>query len=209
MFRGLCGAETYKNVVLLTTHWDQVSNQEGVKREDQLKSKFFKDLVAGGACFMRHDRTVESTFQVFRHILSMPPAFTQIQKEIREEGKSLADTAAGSVHSEEVERELAKCKNDLADLTVEVSTLKESNKAARQELEAERAELRRALARLEDEKLKLKELKKNDAERFKKGAAIVIGVVCVVAVGAAILAAPGAGVPVIVGSGARVLAKRR
>jgi len=52
MFRALCGLESYKDVVVLTTHWDQVPTHEGVKREAQLKSNFFKDLAAGGARFM-------------------------------------------------------------------------------------------------------------------------------------------------------------
>jgi septal ring factor EnvC (AmiA/AmiB activator) len=143
MFRELCGKAAYKNVVVLTTYWDQLStHEEGVKREAQLKSKFFKTLVDGGAQFMRHDRTVESARAVLRHILPMPPTVTQIQKEIREEGKGLAETGAGSVHSKEVEDALAKYKKEISDLTADMATIQKSNTAARQELESELAELR-------------------------------------------------------------------
>jgi len=45
---------------------------------------------------MRHDRTVESARKVLGYILSMNPTITQIQKEIRKEGKSLTETADGS-----------------------------------------------------------------------------------------------------------------
>ena len=157
MFRELCGPAAYKNVVVLTTYWDQVPSHEvGVKREEQLKSKFFARLVEGGAQFMRHDRTVESTRKVLRHILPMPPTITQIQTEIRKEGKSLAETGAGSVHSKEVEAALAKYKKEIADLTAEMATIKESNKAAKQELEMELADLRKSLAGREQEQEELK-----------------------------------------------------
>ncbi|KAF7353274.1 hypothetical protein MSAN_01515300 [Mycena sanguinolenta] len=71
MFKELCGAETFKNVVVLTTFWDSVSEAQGQKREDELTkgSKFFKDLIAGGAHLMRHDRrTLGNTLQVLRQI---------------------------------------------------------------------------------------------------------------------------------------------
>ena len=38
MFQKLCGTETYKNVVVLTTFWDQVGEEIGAKREEQLLS---------------------------------------------------------------------------------------------------------------------------------------------------------------------------
>ena len=105
---------------------------------------------------MRHHHTVESARKVLRHILPIPPTITQIQTEIRKEGKSLTETAAGSVHSKEVEKALAKYKKEIADLTAEMETVKESNKAARQELETELADLRNSLAGREREQAELK-----------------------------------------------------
>jgi len=169
MFRELCGQTAYKNVVVLTTYWDQVStHEEGVRREAQLKSNFFAKLVEGGAHFMRHDRTVESARKVLRHILPMPPTVTQIQKEIREEGKSLTETAAGSVHSKEVEDALAKYKKEIVDLTAEMATVKENNKAARQELQTELTELRNSLAGREREQADLKNGLDEERELRKK-----------------------------------------
>ncbi|CAA7267406.1 unnamed protein product [Cyclocybe aegerita] len=158
MFRNLCGTEAYKNVVVLTTFWDQLpSEEEGVKREGQLKTRFFKDLVDGGACFMRHDRTIESARKVLGHIFPLPPAVAQIQTEIREEGKTLEDTSAGSVHREEVERIIANHKKEVGDLKAEMDALKEGNTAARRELEQERAKLQADLARWEKERSELQQ----------------------------------------------------
>ncbi|KAJ3508731.1 hypothetical protein NLJ89_g5594 [Agrocybe chaxingu] len=129
--------------------------EEGIKREGQLKTRFFKDLVDGGACFMQHDRTIESAREVLGHILPLPPAVAQIQTEIREEGKTLEDTSAGSVHREEVDRIIANHKKEVADLKAEMDSLKESNTAARRELEQERAKLQADLARWENERSEL------------------------------------------------------
>jgi len=108
MFRGLCGEAGFKNVVILTTYWDQVSTGEGERREAQLKSNVFAQLVEGGAQFMRHDRTVESVRKVLRHFLPTPVISARIQTGIREEGKSVPDTITRSVQSkgaEEVQEE--------------------------------------------------------------------------------------------------------
>lgn len=153
MFRNLCGAETYKNIVVLTTFWDKVANErEGAQREEQLKNKYFKDLVDGGAYFVRHDRTVEGSRTVLKHILTLSPTNIQIQHEIRVEGKSLEDTAAGSVHREEVERIIAKHKEELNELMAEMEKLMVLNASFRRELEEERARARQNLERWEKEK---------------------------------------------------------
>ena len=108
MIRSLCGTDGFKNVVVLTTFWDQVRLEEATMRENVLKSRFFKTLVDGHARFMRHDQTVESTRHVLSHIYTLTPTILQIQQEIRAGGKRLEDTAAGSVHRTELERMIAK-----------------------------------------------------------------------------------------------------
>ncbi|KAJ3887090.1 P-loop containing nucleoside triphosphate hydrolase protein [Lentinula edodes] len=101
MFRNLCGPSAYRNIVVLTTFWDRVSAEEGLMREEQLKSTFFSDIVAGGARFMRHDRTAQSAREVIAHILTLSPTDVQIQEEIRVDGKGLEETAAGGVGQED------------------------------------------------------------------------------------------------------------
>ncbi|KAK2466556.1 hypothetical protein APHAL10511_001418 [Amanita phalloides] len=156
MFRNLCGTKAYENVVVLTTFWDKVSSEQGNQREEQLKAKFFKDLVEGHARFMRHNLTLESARDVLRHISTLDATNVQIQEEIRVEGKKLEDTAAGSVHREEVERIIAEHKVEMAGLKDELETMRNANSTLRQELEEERAILEQKLARLEAERVELK-----------------------------------------------------
>ncbi|KAF8627094.1 hypothetical protein AX15_004545 [Amanita polypyramis BW_CC] len=156
MFRNLCGTKAYENVVALTTFWDQVSNQEGVKREQQMRTKFFQDLARGGARFMRHDRTIESARKVLQHVLTLAPTNVLIQDEIRLEGKTLEETAAGSVHREEVARIIEKHKKDIADLKEELDKMRNNNSNMRRELEQERDKLKHELVRWETERTDLK-----------------------------------------------------
>ena len=156
MFQKLCGPQAYKNVVVLTTLWNQVSHEIGVRKEAQLMSSVFAELVEGGAKFMRHDNTVESTRKVLSHILPMPPIITQIQTEIRKEGKSFSETSVGAVLSEEVEKAIAKYKKEMDCLKAEMAALKESNNAPRQELEKDLAMLQDSLDAREREHAKLK-----------------------------------------------------
>lgn len=158
MFQKLCGSDKFKNVVVLTTFWDQVGIAIGENREKQLQSKFFKTVVDGGGRFMRHDRTATSAGAVLSYVFAeLAPVITQIQTEMGVEGKALVDTAAGSVQQEEIERIIAKHNEEVSSLMAEMETIKESNAAARRELEEERAQLQEQLARWETEKAALKE----------------------------------------------------
>jgi len=156
IFQGICGASAFKNVVVLTTFWDRVSPTEGARREAQLKSQFFKDLVEGGAHFMRHDRAVNSTRAVLRHIFTLAPTITQIQSSIREEGNSLEDTAPGSVLKEETERIIAKHREEVANLKARIRTISKGNEVMRRKLEEERVNLQQELARWDRERSQLK-----------------------------------------------------
>ena len=154
MFRNLCGAENYKNVVVLTTFWDKIPLEEATMRENVLKSKFFKELVDGHTRFMRHDRTVRSAHDVLSHIYTLTPTNVQIQQEIRVEGNRLKDTAAGSVHRKELERMIAKHREEANELKVEMNAVKWNGGLVR-ELQEEEARVRRQLAKWEKERSEL------------------------------------------------------
>ncbi len=157
MFEKLCGTNTLKNVIVLTTFWDQVGLEIGEDRERQMQSKFFKGVVDGGARFMRHDRTAASAHAVLSYVLAeLAPVVTQIQIEMGVEGRALVDTSAGMVQQEEIERVIAKHREEVSSLKAEIDTVKESNAAARRELEEEKAELQRQLGIWEKEKAELK-----------------------------------------------------
>lgn len=169
MFKELCGTDTYQNVVILTTFWDRVgSQQEGETRESELKLKFFQPLVQGGAKFMHHDRTSDSAQRVIDHIVTLVPVNVRITEEIRVEGKTLEQTAAGAVRREEVDLLIAQHKREIEGFQAEMDALKGSNSKLRQELAADKAEMEQKLAKWEEDKVNLQRgLETEKAERQK------------------------------------------
>ncbi|KAF9058616.1 hypothetical protein BDP27DRAFT_1240552 [Rhodocollybia butyracea] len=63
MLKKLCGTDRYTNIVVLTTFWDILSKQEGEERERHIRNNFFRELLEGGAAYMRHDREYTVTGQ--------------------------------------------------------------------------------------------------------------------------------------------------
>ncbi|KAK7690432.1 hypothetical protein QCA50_005530 [Cerrena zonata] len=105
MFRKLCGDDTLKNVLLVTTMWGIVEPGIGDAREKELATNelLFKPVLDKGAAMVRHDNTLARAQDILRIIMKNHPAPLRIQRELVDEGKNIAETAAG----EELGRELA------------------------------------------------------------------------------------------------------
>jgi flagellar biosynthesis/type III secretory pathway chaperone len=144
MFRQLCGAETLENVVIATTMWSKVTDEEGQKNEQQLRTspKFFQKALDRGATMLRHDGTLEGAHSLLRKLVGNKPKPLQIQREIVDEKKNIDETAAGveldKIHQDIIDR----MKKEMEEVT---ESLREANQAEREELEKERADLQRAM----------------------------------------------------------------
>ena len=156
MFRNLCGEGGFKNVVVLTTFWDKVTQEEGTQHETQLKSQYFKKLVEGGARFMRHDQSPRSAQEVLKHVLTLFPTNVRIQEEIRVEHKRLEETAAGSVYRQEVEELIAKHKKEVDDWKAKIDEAKNASAAVVKELNQEREKRQRKLKEWERQRDELR-----------------------------------------------------
>ena len=64
-YRQLCGDHWLRNVVLVTTMWDQVpSGDEGPERERELKFEHWKMMLDQGSVVTRYSGTQESAWDV-------------------------------------------------------------------------------------------------------------------------------------------------
>ncbi|KAI0096353.1 P-loop containing nucleoside triphosphate hydrolase protein [Nemania sp. FL0031] len=108
MFQKLTGENNLKNVMLATSMWDKVSAEEGERREAELKSKFWRVLLAWDARTVRYNGTRESARGMARTLMANKPFFVQLQREMGKDNKALRDTEAGR----QVMMELAKLKED-------------------------------------------------------------------------------------------------
>lgn len=101
MFLRLCGDESLKNVMLLTTKWDK-SPEHARKHEKELIKNFWADMIELGSSHPKRlgkvvDRAseiVDPVSDVIAPMLQFQPTFLQIQRELGS-GKDLIDTAAG------------------------------------------------------------------------------------------------------------------
>ena len=98
MFQELCGRDNFQNVVLVTTMWNEVSQDEGQRREEELYNKFWHWMIGLGSTTHRFDLTEESAWDIINCISVSPPDERrplQIQREMVDEHKPIHMTSAG------------------------------------------------------------------------------------------------------------------
>ncbi|KAG7090239.1 hypothetical protein E1B28_011838 [Marasmius oreades] len=160
MFRKLCGEESLKNVVIVTTRWSEVSLDVGEAREKELITKdlFFKTVLEKGARMVRYDNTPESAHSILKSLVDNVPLPLLIQTEVVDENKNLGETAAGSEVNDEIVRLIAKHEREIKAIKEEMEEeFKIRENAARQ---AARQEVAEAVRALEDELARLREDRK-------------------------------------------------
>ncbi|KAF8345737.1 P-loop containing nucleoside triphosphate hydrolase protein [Amanita rubescens] len=161
LFKKLCGDDALKNVVVVTTRWDEIpgNDKEAMgRREDQLmktKGMFFEPLIAAGGRFLRHDNTFGSACRIMNQLLDNDPIALQIQVEMHD-GKKVEDTVAGAELRAEMNKLVEKQTSEMKDTRKEIEkAMAEKNDKLRNELEAERTRLQRDKDKWEAEKKQL------------------------------------------------------
>lgn len=150
MFRSLCGDETLKNVVIVTTMWGDVAPEKGASREEQLKSeeKFFKPAIDNGAKMVRHDNTSERAREIIWDIVQSNSAEPlRIQRELVNEGKDITETSAGQRLDQNLAAKVEKYGKELQRLQQAFEEQKDANRMA---LEEERDKTQAAMAKIEE-----------------------------------------------------------
>ncbi|KAG6374164.1 P-loop containing nucleoside triphosphate hydrolase protein [Boletus reticuloceps] len=98
VFKELCGENNLKNVVLVTTMWDEVGESAGSRREKELLSDFWVDMISLGSRACRFQNTPESAWEIIdclnleRSDQRRTPL--KIQQEMVDRGLQLHETAA-------------------------------------------------------------------------------------------------------------------
>jgi len=149
MFRELCGEKTLKNVILMTNMWGRVVPQQGAERERQLNDKYFKAAIEKGAQLCRHYNTPESARAILRKILENKPAVLQIQRELIDEGKDIADTGAGAELNREIREVVERYQREIKELEENMRrAIDEKDEESRGELEEEKRKMQEEVENL-------------------------------------------------------------
>ena len=170
LFRKLCGDDALKNVVIVTNMWGDVAEEIGAARERELSENelFFKPALEKGAAIMRHDNTAESARKIVQSFVGFEPEVLTIQREVVDEKKAVAQTAAGQDLTAELEKQLERHKKDMETIRQEMADLLEEKDKAHQEeiqeLTDALSEVKSQLAKYEQERQSLNEERIADRE---------------------------------------------
>ncbi|KAI6141058.1 hypothetical protein BKA82DRAFT_1005953 [Pisolithus tinctorius] len=98
IFKELCGKDNCKNVILVTTMWDEVREEVGSEREQELQSDFWRAMISLGSTTRRFEGTTESARDIINSVSILQPAEhrpLQIQREMVDKHLPLDRTSAG------------------------------------------------------------------------------------------------------------------
>ena len=85
----------YKNVIFTTTMWDEIDQEEGEQREDELQKSYWSEMMRRGAGTARFDNTPASAWKIVSSIDFNERLPLRLQTELVDEKKELLQTAAG------------------------------------------------------------------------------------------------------------------
>jgi hypothetical protein len=122
MLQKLVGNSVLDHVICCTTMWDREEEPEGefARREDELRTIYWANMIAGGAQIARHNNTAQNARSVITKLANLEPVALVIQRELVDDRKKLSETSAGiEVNKEQAlveARHQTKLKETKADL---------------------------------------------------------------------------------------------
>jgi hypothetical protein len=107
VFRTVCGKKAMPNVIMVTTKWNMVTIEEGVARQQELETSFWKDMIADGCGTARFKDTYESAWSIIGSLGDKHRVHVQLAREIVDFKLPLDETHAG-IAIDENSKELIK-----------------------------------------------------------------------------------------------------
>ena len=96
MFGELCGDKSAKNVVIVTTMWDNARNkEEALKREDSLKDRYWNVLLYHQASVARFQNDQDSAWKIIDQATGRDRTAVLLQEEMVTLRRNLNETNAG------------------------------------------------------------------------------------------------------------------
>lgn len=166
MFKELCGRDSLKNVVLVTTKWDSVDPQVGLDREKELKENWWKDMMDVGCRLERHNGKAHSAQAIIRKMLPRSSTVLQMQRELVDEKKNLSETTAGKTIVGELKLLQIKNKGEIQKTIADLTT--EHDKKVARLLKMAKRELEEANAKAEKDHAAILASRDAEVERVKQ-----------------------------------------
>jgi GTP-binding protein EngB required for normal cell division len=176
MFKKLCGDKNLSNVIMATNQWERVSEADGIERERQLKETphFWGYMIDRGSQMHRHYNTRESALHLIDSLVggtaSRPKIVLDIQKQMVDEGKDLADTGAGQAVDDAISKERQRFAKEIAESQADIrEALASRDRETASILEQHQKEMNERVQKLDKEHAALQvSLERLQEERFAK-----------------------------------------
>jgi len=178
MFKALCGEDGLPSVVLATTRWANVSPEDGIMRETQLKENpnMWKRMIARGSRVWRQDGDDKTALEIIQYLISIKrPVTLKIQEEMGQ-GATLDETAAGQEVHAELEKQRQKYEKKLEELRQEMAQAIAKKDLERQEeldqfkaeIELKQAQMLESERKLQADREELRRQKEEEARRQRE-----------------------------------------
>lgn len=136
IFKRLCGKDALKNVVLVTSRWNDVDPQTGADRERELREKFWSFMLGAGSKMSRFHGDRDSAVGLVSQLLSKESIVLEIQREISS-GRTLDQTSAGVYVTNDIEKLKAQHRQEIELLDTLRSQLRSSDVDMREQVQKE------------------------------------------------------------------------
>jgi len=160
MFKELCGEQAQKNVILVTTMWDNLpvdGGDIGGHRESELKKTYWKSMIDNGSRTARFLNTYETAWKIVQPILISAELrqVVLLQQELVDQRMQVRETQAGKQMFSNLETLVARQKEMLQRLREETEDEadEETLNLIRAEYETVRKELEKTMLEMQGMKI--------------------------------------------------------
>lgn len=156
IFKKICGTVALKNVLLVSTRWNEVEEALGASREQQLRDNFWAYMLSDGSTMARFYGNRESAIGIASQLMSRQSIVLELQRELVDQGKTLEKTVAGAFVNDDISEMKAKYEQELRELEKFRQTLQQNDRATRRKVQNDwaREQERLRMAREDEERLR-------------------------------------------------------
>lgn len=156
IFKKICGKVALKNVLLVSTRWNEVDEALGASREQQLRDNFWAYMLSNGSTMARFYGNRESAVGIASQLMSRQSIILELQTELIEQGKPLNQTVAGAYVNGDISELKAQHEQELRELEKLRQTLQESDRAMKRQVQNDwaREQQRLKTAREDEDRLR-------------------------------------------------------
>jgi len=168
MLKNICGDDAMKHLMLCTTMWDRVPEDEGSRRFDELRETgAWQEMILGGASVAKISNASSNARAnaeriVTRLIKNAQPVELVIQDEMGNRNLKVVQTGAGQILNEHLQAVQAEARRDLEEVQMKLREERNAYLAKKQEaIRAKALEVERVKAQAEELKREQEKAKRH------------------------------------------------